>query len=326
MNVKGCKDAVKPTIRQVLQRTFVVMQNWLLRWSPAFGLLLVLVTLTSTLAPTAPVGGHPQGALALRQIGHDYLSSLGDHHSTIPAVVPRPDGSLFLQLERHVDYDTISTITARVLDHFEITDSYTLSLEDCETGEVFLGGFWKGVRESGLSEPGMEVACAERDQPIRCASLSIAFPPPAAPPTGPIPWVLLGVGCLLIIAGPAWQRLHTAPRAASSELQETAPVSDRQRLGSNCSFSLAEQSLEVGTTPHELTYREAKLFSFLVSNANQVLERETIHDAVWGEEGIMVGRSLDVFISRIRKKLTDAAGVEIQTVHGVGYRLNTGRE
>ncbi|WP_169435079.1 winged helix-turn-helix domain-containing protein [Neolewinella persica] len=299
------------------------MRNWLLRWSPALGLVLVLVTLTSTLAPTAPVGGHPQGSLALRQIGHDYLSGLGDHSSTIPAVVHRPDGSLFLQLERHLDYDTISAITAKVFAHFNITDSYTLSLEDCETGEVFLGGFWKGTKGLELSATGLEIACAERDQPIRCASLSISFPPPAAPLSGPLPWLLLGLGCLLMIAGPTWQRLQAEPTTTTPEAAEVMPVSDHQKLGNNCSFSLADQSLEVGDVSHELTYREAKLFSFLATNTNQVLDRETIHDAVWGEEGIMVGRSLDVFISRLRKKISGAKGLEIQTVHGIGYRLRT---
>lgn len=302
------------------------MRNWLLSWSPALGLALVLVTLTSTLAPTAPIGGHPQGALALRQIGHDYLNSLGDRRTTIPSVVHRPDGSLFLQLERHLSYDTISAITAQVFNHFNITDSYTLSLEDCETGEVFLGGFWKGVNGLELVETDLNIACAERDQPIRCASLAVSFPPPADPLSGPLPWVLFGIGCLLMVAGPAWQRLAPEPQAASVELEEIAVVSDKQKLGNNCLFSLAEQSLIIGETSHELTYREAKLFGFLATNANQVLDRETIHDAVWGEEGIMVGRSLDVFISRIRKKLTDAVGVEIQTVHGVGYRLKAGRE
>ncbi|MFK8161163.1 MAG: helix-turn-helix domain-containing protein [Lewinella sp.] len=299
------------------------MQHWLLRWSPAFGLVLVLVTLTSTLAPTAPIGGHPQGALALRQIGHDYLSGLGDHHSTIPPVVHRPDGSLFLQLERHVDYDTIGMITASVFDHFEITDGYTLSLEDCDTGEVFLGGFWKGPNSSALSGNGFQVACAERDQPVRCASLSISFPPPAEPLSGPLPWVLVGLGCLLMIAGPAWQRLQSSPTVSPPEAEGIAQNSDVQRLSNNCIFSLTEQSLIIGEVSHELTYREAKLFGFLATNTNQVLDRETIHDAVWGEEGIMVGRSLDVFISRLRKKITGADGVEIQTVHGVGYRLKS---
>jgi hypothetical protein len=302
------------------------MLNWLLRWSPAFGLVIVLVTLSSTLAPTAPIGGHPQGALALRQIGHDYLSGLGDQRSTIPAVVHRSDGSLFLQLERHLSYDTISAIAAQVFNHFNITDSYTLSLEDCETGEVFLGGFWKGVNGLELIETDLDIACAERDQPVRCASLSISFPPPATPLSGPLPWVLFGLGCLLMVAGPAWQRLQPEPSADMLELEEMMPVSDQQKLGSNCTFSLAEQSLDIGEVSHELTYREAKLFSFLATNVNKVLDRDTIHDAVWGEEGIMVGRSLDVFISRIRKKLTDAVGVEIQTVHGVGYRLKSGRE
>jgi len=56
-------------------------------------------------------------------------------------------------------------------------------------------------------------------------------------------------------------------------------------------------------------------------HANEVLPREQIHDAVWAAEGVMVGRSLDVFVSRLRKKILGTDVVSIQTVHGVGYRF-----
>jgi len=53
----------------------------------------------------------------------------------------------------------------------------------------------------------------------------------------------------------------------------------------------------------------------------QILEREKIVAKVWGEEGVIVGRSLDVFISRLRKILKEDTRLEIKNVHGVGYKL-----
>ena len=54
---------------------------------------------------------------------------------------------------------------------------------------------------------------------------------------------------------------------------------------------------------------------------NQVLKREDIQDAIWSEEGVIVGRSLDVFISRLRKILRKDERLAIKNIHGVGYRL-----
>ena len=70
-----------------------------------------------------------------------------------------------------------------------------------------------------------------------------------------------------------------------------------------------------------LTFREAKLLNYLIQNANQVLDRERILEAIWQDEGMLVGRSLDVFISRLRKLLHEDENIKIVSVHGVGYRF-----
>jgi DNA-binding response OmpR family regulator len=75
-----------------------------------------------------------------------------------------------------------------------------------------------------------------------------------------------------------------------------------------------------------LTYRESKLLDFLVHHMGQVLARDEILAAVWEEEGIIVSRSLDVFISRLRKILNKNHSVVIKTVHGVGYRLEVNEQ
>ncbi|MBK8554245.1 MAG: winged helix-turn-helix domain-containing protein [Lewinellaceae bacterium] len=65
------------------------------------------------------------------------------------------------------------------------------------------------------------------------------------------------------------------------------------------------------------------MLAYFVGKPNQILPREQILQDVWEDEGIMVGRSLDVFVSRLRKLLQDDDSIKIMSVHGIGYRLET---
>ena len=71
----------------------------------------------------------------------------------------------------------------------------------------------------------------------------------------------------------------------------------------------------------ELSSKEADLLMLLYSSLNQTLERETILNKVWGDEGDYVGRTLDVFISKLRKKLEQDPEIKIVNVRGVGYKM-----
>ncbi len=71
----------------------------------------------------------------------------------------------------------------------------------------------------------------------------------------------------------------------------------------------------------ELTSKEADLLFLLHSSANETIERDTILRIVWGDEGDYVGRTLDVFISKLRKKLAADPAIKIANIRGVGYRL-----
>ncbi len=75
------------------------------------------------------------------------------------------------------------------------------------------------------------------------------------------------------------------------------------------------------TQTQELTQREAALLRLLCMNLNQVVERETILSMIWGDENYFNGRSLDVFISRLRKCLKPDPKVEIINIHRVGFKL-----
>ena len=74
-----------------------------------------------------------------------------------------------------------------------------------------------------------------------------------------------------------------------------------------------------------ITQREADLLRLFCTHRDQVLRREDILRRIWGDDDYFMGRSLDVFISRLRKYLREDPRIEIQNVHGVGFRLAVNR-
>lgn len=73
-----------------------------------------------------------------------------------------------------------------------------------------------------------------------------------------------------------------------------------------------------------LTQKEADLLKFLFEHRNQVVKRATILEQLWGEDDYFLGRSLDVFISRLRKYLNRDPNLRIENIHGVGFCFHDG--
>jgi DNA-binding response OmpR family regulator len=86
-------------------------------------------------------------------------------------------------------------------------------------------------------------------------------------------------------------------------------------------FDCKNFSLHHTTGVKTLTQKEAEVLKLLCSNKDRVLKREEILTTVWGDDDYFMGRSLDVFISKLRKYLKDDPKVEIVNYHGVGFRL-----
>ena len=75
------------------------------------------------------------------------------------------------------------------------------------------------------------------------------------------------------------------------------------------------------TAQRKLTKKESDLLKLLVEHQGQVLERELLANMVWGDDTYFVGRSMDVFITRLRKYLSEDSGISIVNIHGVGFKL-----
>jgi DNA-binding response OmpR family regulator len=90
------------------------------------------------------------------------------------------------------------------------------------------------------------------------------------------------------------------------------------RIG-ECLLDMDLLQLQCGGNIKNLTYREGELIRFLSRNRNKLVSREQILEAVWGGNDYFAGRSLDVFISRLRKLFQDDPSVTIENRHGLGY-------
>ncbi len=72
----------------------------------------------------------------------------------------------------------------------------------------------------------------------------------------------------------------------------------------------------------KLTQKEADLLKLLIEQKNKIVKRSTILERLWGENDYFMGRSMDVFISRLRKYLKADPTLNLENIHGVGFRLN----
>ncbi len=82
-----------------------------------------------------------------------------------------------------------------------------------------------------------------------------------------------------------------------------------------------EYQLVNDTNVRILTQRESELLDFLLKNKNRVIKRSVILESLWGEDDYFMGRSLDVFISRLRKYLGDDPAIKIDNIHGIGFKF-----
>jgi DNA-binding response OmpR family regulator len=79
--------------------------------------------------------------------------------------------------------------------------------------------------------------------------------------------------------------------------------------------------LVCGDTREKLTIKEAQLLKYFMINKNKILAREDILTEIWGEDDYFLGRSMDVFISRLRKYVQNDKNIDIRTVRGTGFIL-----
>lgn len=246
--------------------------------------------------------------LALRRTADALLKEMGDSTSQIPPVEQIDAHIWLIRLEHTFDYDKLPSILQASLDLHGIVRNYDVAVLRCADGVLQLGYNFEDFAQNNSA------TCQGRDLPTDCYNLQVTFASGGKNSGLPLAgWFFSGLLAVALFAlGLKWRR------PPQQEAAEAAP--EGLRFGQS-RLDVANQLLTCGKVNHQITYREAKLLHLFVQRPNQVLERSFILDNVWADEGIMVGRSVDMFVSRLRKMLRDDPSVQLVAVHGVGYRM-----
>jgi DNA-binding winged helix-turn-helix (wHTH) protein len=264
--------------------------------------------------------------LAIRQAADRLLDLAGNTTSTIPPVERTASNEYFLRLETTFNYDSLSSILHKALLAHGIEQDYYVAVTDCSDFNHVLLGYTASTLLAGEESP-----CGGREQPATCYNLRVTFPnQPATVMELKGLWILGTAVFLLLVAIPVFRFLKkkkpVPPLTAENRGLVTNgfhPSENGQemlRFG-NSIFDFSNQLLTTGTVRRELTFREAKLLHLFCRNQNQLLGRDQILKEVWEDEGVLVGRSVDVFVSRLRKLLKEDEQVKIVNIHAVGYRF-----
>jgi DNA-binding response OmpR family regulator len=103
-----------------------------------------------------------------------------------------------------------------------------------------------------------------------------------------------------------------------------ADVQEEYQIG-KLKFIYNELKLIVDGESVTLTQREADLMKFFAEHINKILKRDEVLLNVWGKDDYFLGRSMDVFITKLRKHFKADPAIVLETIHGVGFRLNVGQ-
>lgn len=114
-------------------------------------------------------------------------------------------------------------------------------------------------------------------------------------------------------------RIDVFLRRSKSDKPETSKT-DSAKIG-KYAFDFQKLTLAINGSTQNLTFREAEVLKYLAERPDLVIRRDELLKAIWGDDDYFMGRSLDVFISRLRKYLSADPDIRIDNVHGVGFRM-----
>ena len=251
--------------------------------------------------------------LALRRTADQLLRASGDSTSRIPAVKQTAENTWRVYIHQPFVYEALAPMLQASIEQYGIKEGYQVAIRQCETDIIDLGFHQQDFLQDSM------IPCGGREQPEGCHYIEVTFSENGNRPTWASSSLMLGFA-LLAGAGAYWlYRRNTTNHSPIVESSEGEWLSFGQSR-----LHITRQVLECKGVHYPLTYRETKLLKLFATYPGQLLERDYILQQVWADEGVQVGRSIDMFVSRLRKKIKPDPTVGIVAVHGLGYRLDTG--
>jgi hypothetical protein len=251
--------------------------------------------------------------LVMRKIGHELLLQAGDSTSRVLPVLKIKDIGYQLEFEDALTFksDSLVAITRRNIAAAGLPSNHIISVIDRETLHMVFG--FETRRGATPIDP-----CLGRPQPRGRYAIQLLFTEPVVKPrnhtAGYVAVALLMVAGLVAL-------LWSKPSPTRVNSTDSRSTTDPSTSSVKFEFDEVTGFLKFNDLVVSLTNKESKVLQTLFRHVNQVVTRDELLLAVWESEGVITGRSLDVFISKLRKKFDVYSGVRIVNIHGRGYKL-----
>jgi DNA-binding winged helix-turn-helix (wHTH) protein len=246
----------------------------------------------------------------LRRIGHELLLQSGDSTSRVLPVKKIAENEYQITFENELTFQTDSLIntTQRLLTKDPLVYDYVVNVLNCDNSSIAYGYAISKNKKDDI------VACKGRKQPKACYRINIKFKPTAiiTAKNG----YLLGSLPFLAFVGFVFLR-SVKPRRALPDSQHTNMFT----LGSVL-FDAKNRKLITNEKTLDLTGTETRVLLIFALSPNETIERSRLQKEIWEDDGVIVGRSLDMFISKLRKKLECDPNIKIVVIRSKGYRLS----
>jgi hypothetical protein len=245
----------------------------------------------------------------LRRIGHEILLQSGDSTSRVLPVKKISENEYQIRFENELTFqpDSLLNTTQRLLAKDALASDYIVNVLNCGNASVVYGYAMSKNKKDNI------VACIGRRQPVACYMINIKFKTNGLT-TVKNEYFLGGLSFLAFI-GFIYLR--------SAKPRKTLPDghSNMFTLGSVL-FDAKNQKLLTNENTIDLTGTESRVLLIFALSPNETIERSRLQKEIWEDEGVIVGRSLDMFISKLRKKLEFDPNIKIVVIRGKGYKLN----
>jgi DNA-binding winged helix-turn-helix (wHTH) protein len=245
----------------------------------------------------------------LRKIGHEILLQSGDSIARVLPVKKMAKNEYLIRFENEFTFqpDSLMNTTSRFLDNATFAGDYIVTVLNCSNSSVAYGYAISKNKKDNI------VACIGRKQPKACYMINIKFKPTSINivKNG----YVLGSLSFLGFLGFIFLRSFKPQKALSY-----SEHNNRITLGSVL-FDAINRKLIVNGKGIDLTGTETRLLLIFALSPNEIIEKSRIQKEIWEDEGVIVGRSLDMFISKLRKKLEFDPNIKIVVIRGKGYKL-----
>ena len=253
-------------------------------------------------------------AIIMRQIGHEILLHSGDSTSRVLPVKQLSENEYQIQFASQFTFkpDSLVKIIHRSIEGNQLPADYIVNVVECASKETIFGYAILGTGKTNI------IPCIGREQSKGCYLINISFQD-ASLLALPKNYINTGIGLFALVLVFSGAKFYYKKRSTTDKGGKN-PEDKFIRIG-KYHFYNDKQYLINNNEQIELTHKEAKLLYIFASTPNEIIDRNRLQKEIWEDEGIIVGRSLDVFISKLRKKLESDSKVKLVNIHGKGYKL-----